>query len=332
MKIEKEKKLSFDDVLIKPTHSKISSRSQINLKVSYKTLYSGNIIEGVPIIVSNMDTVGTIKMAKTLYKEDLFVCLHKFIPEKDLLNFFSTEESGNSFYTLGIQEEEVSRMIAFNKKIPLSKICLDVANGYMQVFLDKIKYIRDSMPNVIIMAGNICTPEGAELIIKAGADIVKAGIANGGHCDTKFKAGVGYKQFSVALECGQAANELGALCCSDGGCKISADFCKALGAGSHFCMAGTIFGGHDQCDAEWVHDEHGNKHMLMYGMSSKIANEKYLGGIKSYATSEGKETFVPYKGDILPLINDIKGSLTSCCAYTNNSSLQELSKNCVFTI
>jgi len=152
-------------------------------------------------------------------------------------------------------------------------------------------------------------------------------------CETKNKAGVSYKQFSVAVECGQAASELGALCCSDGGCSTPADICKALGGGSHLVMAGGLFSGVDECESEWQLDEIGNKKkMLMYGMSSKLANNKFFGGLKEYRTSEGKEGWVDYKGSVKDIIKDIKGSVASCCTYTNTKDLQNLSDNCIFTI
>ena len=210
-------------------------------------------------------------------------------------------------------------------------IHIDVANGYMYDFLDAIKKVRDFCPDAIIMAGAVATPEGVENVIKAGADIAKCGIANGQVCATSNKAGIGYPQFSTALECGKAANELNALCCSDGSCKSPADFCKALAAGSHFVMAGSIFSAHDENEGEWELDKDGNRvKMKVYGMSSKTANDKYNGGLKDYRTSEGKEVWVSYRGSIINTIKDIKGGLASCCTYTNTLHLENLHKNAKF--
>lgn len=325
-----KRKLDFDDVLIVPKPSEISSRADVCLDVQYVCKHSKRNIIGVPVIVANMDTVATISMAKALSNHKLFVSLHKHIEEKDLISFFRTEESQYSFYTTGISSEDLDKLSRVSKECNITKITIDVANGYMYSFLNIIKQIRDKFPNAVIMAGNVCTPEGVENIIKAGADIVKAGIAQGGQCMTKHKAAIGYKQFSVALECGQAANELNALCCSDGGCKTPADICKALGAGSHFVMCGTMFGGYDECGGQWV-VENNEKFMIMYGMSSEEANIKYNGGLKDYRTSEGRISKIPYKGSIVTLIQDIKGSLASCCAYTNTKNLENLYKNCEFT-
>lgn len=331
MQINYEAKLGFEDVDISPIPTEIDSRSQVNLNVSYLCKHSNRVITGFPVIVANMSCVGTISMARCLFPHGFFVALHKFIPEEKLINFFNLNESENSFCTIGLNDD-LEKLVRISEKSKyLDKICLDVANGYMYKFLDFIKQVRQKFPNKIIMAGNVATPEGVENIIKAGADIVKCGIGNGNFCETKNKAGVGYKQFSVAVECGQAANELNALCCSDGGCKSPADICKALGAGSHFVMTGGLFAGCDECDSEWK-EENGEKKMLMYGMSSKIANEKYCGGLKNYRTSEGKEAWVNYKGKAENIALDIRGSVVSCCTYTNTKNLENLEKNCIFTV
>jgi GMP reductase len=216
------------------------------------------------------------------------------------------------------------------EKIKDYKDILAKKSRVFSIISSETKEIREKYPDVIILAGNVVTKEGVSSIINAGADIVKGGIANGGFCETKLKAGVGYKQFSMIRECSPLANEMGALFCSDGGCKTPADICKALGGGSNFVMVGSLFAGYDQCDSEWTTVD-GQKKMLMYGMSSKIANDKYCGGLQSYRTSEGREGWVDYKGDVKELATDIKGSVASCCTYTDTKNLQDLRKNCVFT-
>ncbi len=331
MQIDQDVKLDFSDVLIKPKPTELRSRNEVNLDVSYLCKHANRAITGFPVIVANMSCVGTIPMAKALYPYKFFVALHKFVDEDNLTDFFNMPESQNSFYTIGLNDdlEKLDRII--KKSVYLNKINLDVANGYMYSFLDFVKKIRNKYPDFILMAGNVATPEGVENIIKAGADIAKCGIGNGGHCETRTKAGVGYKQFSVSVECGQAANELNALSCSDGGCKSPSDICKALASGSHFVMAGGMFAGTDECESEWK-EENGVKKMLMFGMSSRVANEKYCGGLKSYRAAEGKESWVHHKGSVCEIAVDIRGGVASCCTYTNTKNLENLKKNASFTI
>lgn len=331
-----EKKYHFDDVMIVPRPTQLTSRSQVKLDVSYVTKHSRRVISGFPMVVANMDTTGQIEVAKALYEHRTFVALHKYIDINRVAKFIGSEFSRYSFFSMGITEKDFSNLKylvdackLFGKIVPM--INVDVANGYMYSFLDAVKQVRDICPSSIIMAGTVCTPEGVENVIKAGADIARCGIANGTQCLTNNKSGIGYPQFSVAQECGQAANELSALCCSDGGCKSPADVCKAFAAGAHFVMAGTMFAGHDENEGEWELDKDGNRvRMKIYGMSSKSANEKYNGGLKQYRTSEGREGWIDYKGPIAHTIQDIKGGLASCCTYTNTFQLENLHKNVEF--
>ena len=331
MHINLERKLSFSDVNFTPRPTEIPTRKIVNLEVSYICKHSKARFAGVPIVVANMDTTATIAMAQALSEYKMWVALHKFIPSKDLIEHFHNDGSQCSFMTIGMGDDEIQRLSDIQEHCRPIPICIDVANGYMYHFLDHIKKVRERFPNSIIMAGNVCTPEGVENIIKAGADIAKCGIASGSCCSTKDTAGVAYKQFSVALECGEAANSLNALCCSDGGVRVPADFAKALGAGSHLVMAGGIFGGYQECDAQWK-EVNGRKQMLMYGMSSKIANEKYCGGLQSYRAAEGIENWIDCKGSVKELALQIRGSLASVCSYSNVKNLENLSKNASFNL
>lgn len=322
-----KKTYNFSDVNIVPKHTELHSRSQPNLIVRYITKYSNKCFSGLPIIVSNMDYIGTVKMANALRPYNMWVALHKFEKVESV--------QSNAFITFGMSDNDRESILLLSKSdLGNMPICLDVANGYMYKFLDHIKYVRDLFPDNIIMAGNICTPEGAENIIRAGADIVKAGIGGGSFCLTRNKTGIGIKQFTVAQECGQAANELNALCCSDGGIRDVGDICKALAAGSHLVMAGGLFAGYDENDVEWEYPllsgQKEYKYMKFYGMSSRSANDKYFNGLKEYRTSEGHEEYIKYKGPISSLVQDIKGGMASCCTYTNTLNIENLKKNCEF--
>ena len=329
--LTQDKKLEFSEVLIKPRPSELASRSDVNLKVAYICKHSKRQIRGCPVIVSNLDSTGTIEMARITNNYGMFVCLHKYIEMEDLTKWFVDIASQRSFVTIGTSTGEIDKIKHLSEYVDnfkpsyFDKICIDAPNGYTYEFLDMIKYVRTLFPHKIIMAGNVCDPIGVENIIKAGADIAKCGIASGGLCTTKYKTGIGYPQFSVALECGQAAQELNALCCSDGGVQHTADICKALGAGSHFVMAGSLFTGYDECNAEVVDGK-----QKVYGMSSKEANDKYNGGLREYRAAEGMVKYVEQKGSVLKLVGDICGGLASCCTYTNTKNLENLHKNCTF--
>ena len=339
-RIIEDVKLGFDDVSILPQPTELSSRSEVNLEVKYITKHSKRMIHGLPVLVANMDKIGEISMAKALQPYKIGVCLHKFVNTDETIKFLQDDiKSGFTYVSTGISEEEMHRLNkikdSLDKDIP--RLRIDCANGYMYSFLDRIKQIREWMPETIILAGNVCTPEGVENVIKAGADAAVAGISNGGLCDTAKKAGIGSPQWSVAKECGQAANELNALCISDGSVKYPADICKALGAGSHMVLCGSIFYGYKENNTEWQSEEYAidinptkKSKMQAYGMSSTAANNKFFGGLKEYRTSEGKEKWIDYKGYVSELAKDIRGGLASCCTYVNCKNLENISKCCTF--
>lgn len=131
-------------------------------------------------------------------------------------------------------------------------MCLDVANGYQTAFIEKVNEYRGEFPDKIILAGNVVTPEIMQLLLQAGADIVKLGIGPGSVCTTRHQTGVGYPQLSTILENAELAHSIGGYVISDGGCTCPGDFSKAFAAGADFVMAGGMFAGHKESGGENV--------------------------------------------------------------------------------
>jgi GMP reductase len=122
----------------------------------------------------------------------------------------------------GTSEKDFAMLVAVCEAIPgVQAICLDVANGYSEHFVDTVKRVRTQFPEHILIAGNVVTGEMTEELILSGADIVKIGIGPGSVCTTRVKTGVGYPQLSAVIECADAAHGLGGHVISDGGCKVS---------------------------------------------------------------------------------------------------------------
>lgn len=208
-------------------------------------------------------------------------------------------------------------------------LCIDVANGYSEHFVDFVKRARAQFPTKTIIAGNVVTGEMVEELILAGADVIKVGIGPGSVCTTRIKTGVGYPQLSAIIECADAAHGLRGHIISDGGCKIPGDVAKAFGGGADFVMLGGMFAGHDESGGDIV-EEHGKKFRLFYGMSSQTAMDKHAGGVAEYRASEGKTVKVPYKGPVAETVKDILGGVRSTCTYVGASELRELSKRTTF--
>lgn len=266
MRIENEIRLDFKDVLIRPKRSTLKSRSQVDLNRTFLMPHTGTSWTGIPIIAANMDTVGTFAMAKKLAEFNVCTAIHKHYPADELIAFWRQVAPSNSFagsspvldytfYSIGITDADEAKFkqvqtALTNEGRMIDKVCIDVANGYSEAFVDFIKRFRDENPTVTIMAGNVVTGEMTEELILSGADIVKVGIGPGSVCTTRKMTGVGYPQLSAIIECADAAHGVKGMVCGDGGCTVPGDLAKAFGGGADFIMLGGMLAGHDQCDGE----------------------------------------------------------------------------------
>ncbi len=333
MRIEYEIKLGFKDVMIRPKRSTLKSRSQVSVERTFTFVNSGKKWSGVPVIAANMDTVGTFEMANALAAEKMITAIHKHYTEEEWDAFLKDqpdsvyERIALSTGTGKADEEKIAQIIRKHPKIQF--LCIDVANGYSEHFVDFVKQARANFPDKTIIAGNVVTGEMVEELILAGADIIKVGIGPGSVCTTRIKTGVGYPQLSAIIECADAAHGLGGHIISDGGCKIPGDVAKAFGGGADFVMLGGMFAGHDESGGDTV-EENGKRYRLFYGMSSQTAMDKHAGGVAEYRASEGKTVKVPHKGAVAETVKDILGGLRSTCTYVGASQLRELSKRTTF--
>jgi GMP reductase len=333
MRIETDLKLGFKDAMIRPKRSTLKSRSEVNLEQNFKFLHSTTNWTGIPIMAANMDTVGTFEMAEVLAKEKLFTAIHKHYSLQEWNNFLKNVSADFYDYiaiSTGTGKEDFEKISKIITANPLLKfICIDVANGYSEHFVQFLKQTRKQYPDKIIIAGNVVTGEMVEELLLAGADIVKVGIGPGSVCTTRVKTGVGYPQLSAIIECADAAHGLGGHIISDGGCKTPGDVAKAFGAGSDFVMLGGMLAGHTESGGELI-EVNGEKFKQFYGMSSTTAMDKYVGGVAEYRASEGKTVQVPFKGKVINTVLDILGGLRSTCTYVGASRLKELTKRTTF--
>jgi GMP reductase len=336
MRIENDPKLDFKDVLIRPKRSTLGSRSEVDVNRTFRFLHTGTEWTGFPLIAANMDVTGTIPMAKALKGFGAMVALHKHYPVERLIDFFRDEHSANAFYTLGIAESDHDKFKAVKAEAPVTKICIDVANGYTESFLKTISRVRAENPDAVIMAGNVVTGDMTEALLLAGADIVKVGIGPGSVCTTRKMTGVGYPQLSAIIECADAAHGLKGQVCGDGGLTVPGDVAKAYGGGADFVMMGGMLAGHDECEGdlryETIDGERVPKTMVFYGMSSDTAMKKYAGGVAKYRASEGKTVEVPYRGPVGDTMQEIMGGVRSMMTYIGAVKLKEVPKRTTFVM
>jgi len=343
MRIINDVKLDYADVLVIPKRSTLKSRADVTLHRTFKFKHSSMSYKGIPIIAANMDTIASFELALALAKHDVSTALHKHYSRENLIEFFTNLYNDANdkfvpiFYSMGIGQQDFEKFQDVYKEVKIKHVCLDVANGYSETFVDFVKLFREMFPALLVMAGNVVTPEMTEELILSGVDIVKIGIGPGSVCTTRKITGVGYPQLSAVIECMDAAHGLGGHICADGGCQVPGDVSKAFGAGADFVMLGGMLAGHKECGGELVYkgatyigSELEPTHMKFYGMSSKIAQEKHNGGVAEYRASEGKEVLVPYRGPVENTIKEILGGVRSACTYTGSKTLKELSKRTTF--
>ena len=347
MRIEDEVKLDYSDVLIRPKRSTLGSRKEVRMERSF-TFAHGQEYEGIPIMASNMDGVGTFEMADRLAEFKVFTCLVKTYTVGELVDYFDSDmpiRRDNVAMSIGIKEEDQQKFRNVYEQVgdQLKYVCIDVANGYSQRFIEYVKEFRTLYPNIVIIAGNVVTADQTQELILNGADIVKVGIGPGSVCTTRIQTGVGYPQLSAVIECADAAHGLGGHIIADGGCTCPGDVAKAFAGGADFVMLGGMLAGHDEGGGDVItkkyitNEMNGNgrcveekQFVQFYGMSSKTANDKHFEGLKDYRSSEGRTVLVPYRGPVVITLQDVLGGVRSTLTYVGANKLKQLAKCTTF--
>ena len=363
MRLETDIKLDYKDVLIRPKRSTLSSRKEVSLERgftfrNYVPDFPDNIenehYRGIPIMAANMDGVGTFEMADTLAAQSIFTCLVKTYSAEQLIEFFYGDGLNRTDYvamSIGTSDADFGKLVEVYEKCEdnLKFVCMDIANGYSEHFAERVRKVRKTFPNIVIIAGNVVTGEMTEELILAGADIIKVGIGPGSVCTTRIQTGVGYPQLSAVIECADAAHGLGGHIIADGGCTCPGDVAKAFAAGADFVMLGGMLAGHDEGGGEVITKHYQTNEVeynqvagryepvfeqkqfvQFYGMSSDAANTKHFGGLKDYRSSEGREVLVPYRGAVGRTVQDLLGGIRSTCTYAGAKTLKQLSKCTTF--
>lgn len=333
MKLLTDTKLDFTDVLLLPKRTEYSSRSEATLERTFKFKYSSHTWTGVPIMVSNMDTTGTIEIALEMQKYKMLTCLHKYYTCDDLIKAIDDKSLDKNYFAVstGIGEGDLARLDKIVTQINPIFICIDVANGYMTKFIETCNLIRSKYPTTVLIGGNVCTSEGVlELVMNGKVDIVKVGIGSGSCCTTRKQTGIGMPQFSSVIECADTAHGLDAHIISDGGLQVVGDFSKAYGAGADFVMSGSMFAGHDESGGELITNDNGKQYKIFYGMSSDTAMNKYSGGVAKYRSSEGKTVKVAYRGKVEDTILNIQGGIRSTMTYIGAKKIKDIPKCSTF--
>jgi IMP dehydrogenase len=241
---------------------------------------------------------------------------------------------------------DMNERVAALVQAGVDMLVLDSAHGHSERVLEGVETIKNQWPDVLVMAGNVATAEGTRDLIAAGADVVKVGVGPGSICTTRVVAGVGVPQLTAIANCAAAAEEKGKKIVSDGGIKYSGDIVKAIAAGAHAVMIGSLFAGVEESPGEKVLYQ-GRSYKVYRGMGSVgamdsgISSDRYFqdgqNGHQEDAhfsdtklVPEGVEGRVPYKGLLSATIFQLMGGVAAGMGYTGCGTIEELRQKAQF--
>ena len=234
---------------------------------------------------------------------------------------------------VGVTADALLRIDAL-VKASVDAIVLDTAHGHSKGVIDKVKEVRAKYPSLNIIAGNVATAEATKALIEAGANVVKVGIGPGSICTTRVVAGVGVPQLTAVYDCATEARKHGIPVIADGGIKYSGDMVKALAAGAHVVMLGSMFAGVAESPGE-TEIYQGRQFKVYRGMGSVGAMEKgskdrYFQEGNKKLVPEGIEGRVPYKGPLADTVHQLVGGLRAGMGYCGAQDLEFLRENAQF--
>jgi len=317
LKYREEKQLCFDDVLMVPQYSEISSRSEIDLRMPLGK--DGSYLE-LPVIASPMDTVCEDEMAIAMAKAGGLGIIHRFMPiQKQALMVSRASYDGLAIGAAVGAKNNYLQDTETLINAGASLILIDTANGHNRYAVEALRNIKERF-NIHVMAGNVSTAIGFQVLVEAGADSVRVGIGGGSVCTTRLVSGHGIPTLASIMDIKSHKEDMGVntSIVADGGIRNTGDMIKAFAAGADIVMLGSMLSGTDESPGDVISNEQGT-FKIFRGMASKEANEG-----KDIPVAEGVSTLVHYKGSVNNILNNIRGGLGSGCSYSGVSRLIDL--------
>lgn len=325
--------LTFDDVLLVPQKSSITSRSDVVL-TSHLT---PKITLEAPVVSANMDTVTESGMAIQLAKVGGIGIIHRFLTiERQVEEVAAVKEQGFLVgAAIGIKEDYIDRSEALINA-GCDVLVIDIAHGHSTHLIKVLVELKKRFKKTEIIAGNIATATAAKELINAGADALKVGIGPGAMCSTRIVAGAGVPQLTAIDDCVTVAKKFNIPVIADGGIRYSGDIIKALAAGASTVMIGTILAGCKESPS-MAFFQNGEKFKLVRGMASLQASQdrqKTTGDIAkkdlSKYTAEGVSAVVRYKGSAEDVLVQLLGGVRSGFTYCGAKNIDGLWKQAQF--
>ena len=320
----------YDDVLLVPKYSDLSSRSQVSLDSSLSTIGTKDISLSLPVISSPMDTVTEDEMAFIISAHGGLGVIHRYnTPEQQaaLVKKAKMKGAENIGAAIGATGDFLDRATALYDA-GANLICVDIAHGYHVLMKKALRVLRETFGSDIhIMAGNVATLDAFEALADWGADSIRVGIGGGSICSTRIVTGHGVPAFQSILDVSHTTYETKII--ADGGIKNTGDMVKAIAAGADFVMVGSMLAGTSQAPGQLFTNIKNESYKVFRGMASHDAQRKWRG--KS-STPEGISTTVPYRGSAENIIKDIYGGIRSGLSYSGARTLTEFRSKASFVL
>jgi len=305
--------VTYDDMLLVPQYSDITSRSEVDI-----TSCLGHREFTLPIIASPMDTVSEIDMAIAMNQAGGLAVLHRYnsITEQQAMAKQVVGQVAAAIGVTGDYLERAEALLAAGTDI----LCIDVAHGHHSLVKKALETLRNEYDNdIYIIAGNVCTLEGINDVSDWGADAVRCNIGGGSICSTRLVTGHGLPGLQTIFDCARTDRDVKII--ADGGIKTSGDIVKALAAGADFVMCGSLLAGTEESPGQAISLPNGSRMKEYRGMASKDAQ---LNWRKKTSTPEGVASYIPYKGSVQEILQDLEGGIKSGLSYTGARNLEEL--------
>lgn len=319
----------FDDILLVPQYSEISSRHEVDLSTSIG--FNGkSIVLKTPVIAAPMDTVCDGDMSYAIRKLGGLGIIHRYMSldkMRESISFIMKTDPVVLGVAVGAKGDYLERSYIAAEQGALV-VLVDTANGHSQYAIDAIKKVRRNVGNKIhIMAGNVSTYEGFLRLQDAGADSIRVGIGGGSVCTTRLISGHGMPTLASIIDIRERLpkNE-GASLIADGGIRNSGDAVKAFAAGADAVMLGSFLAGTDESPGK-IYSQDGKHFKIFRGMASAEAQLDANGKV---SVAEGVETTIQYKGSLQSVLEEFRGGLGSGLSYSGVNNLQELHNNALY--
>tara|TARA_A100001391_G_scaffold153320_1_gene111115 strand:- start:246 stop:1286 length:1041 start_codon:yes stop_codon:yes gene_type:complete len=311
--------VTYDDMLLVPQYSDITSRSEVDIgnSLGVKDL-------SLPIMSSPMDTVSEVDMAVAMDKSGGMAVIHRYntIEEQSSLVrkvYKETQGWANLAAAIGVTGDYLERAEALIGS-GIDTLCVDVAHGHHLLMKKALEQLRKEYDkHIYIIAGNVCTLEGINDVADWGADAVRCNIGGGSICSTRIVTGHGLPGLQTIFDCARTDREVAII--ADGGIKTSGDIVKALAAGADFVMCGSLLAGTTESPGSIVSLPDGTRVKEYRGMASKDAQ---LDWRNKSSTPEGVASYIPYKGSVLDILENLEGGIRSGFSYSGARDLAEL--------